>query len=459
MSKPYLSLAVVAALCFGGCSLSPSYTEPKVDLPDSKSALSFEITQKWWEDFGDVNLNAYVEEALRNNYDLLVAMERIDQANSNWSYARGDRFPTLGVSGQVTKNKYENQQAQQLGGILSFELDLWGRARDMDRSALAKLLASKANKDVVRLSLIANVMQSYFGILALNNQVDIARKTYKSRVENYLYRKKEFDVGKISEIDMQQAKSEMESVGAQLQSILMQQNAAQSAFMILLGRNAKEIFENTLPKLSKELPKAPVVKAELSSEILERRPDIEVAEQNLKAANFSIGVARSAYFPTISLTGLLGYASEDLNALFNSSSGAWNVSGSFLMNIIDFGRTNANINLSKSQYREMLLNYAQVVRTAFGEVRNVLFDYEATSKRVESLEGQVIALERTLELADLRYKEGYTSYLEVLSTQSALFSAELSRESARLESLNAVINLYKAFGGGWKREEFRKNES
>ena len=454
-------------LLIGGCSLSPKYEQLKANLPqDFGVEYSNEtISQTWWKDFGDEYLNGIVEEALKNNYDLAVAMERVSQARSSWGYARSDRYPSLSAQGEATRNKknpkqgeFDNYNNFSLSGILSFELDLWGRARDADRSAYATLLASKANRDTIRLSLIANVVESYFGVLTLNNQVQISQNTLLSREESYQYRKKEFEAGKISEIDMQQARSEMASVRAQLQSLLMERNAAQTALMILLGRDPQGIFNVALPMESQILPKAPKVPVGLPSTLLEKRPDIEAAEQNLKAANFSIGVARAAYFPTISLTGLIGYASPELNELFSNSTSTWNYGGNFVSNVIDFGRTSSNVELTKSQYREMLLNYGQTLRQAFGEVRDSLYNHSMSFERLNSLNEQVEALRRTLVLAELRYREGYTNYLEVLTTQSNLFAAELTQQSANLENLSSVINIYKAFGGGWDKIKYAEEE-
>ncbi len=454
-------------LLISGCSLSPKYEQPKANLPqDFGVEYSNEtISQTWWKDFGDEYLNGIVEEALKNNYDLAVAMERVSQARSSWGYARSDRYPSLSAQGEATRNKknpkqgeFDNYNNFSLSGILSFELDLWGRARDADRSAYATLLASKANRDTIRLSLIASVVESYFGVLTLNNQVQISQNTLLSREESYQYRKKEFEAGKISEIDMQQARSEMASVRAQLQSLLMERNAAQTALMILLGRDPQGIFNVALPMESQILPKAPKVPVGLPSTLLEKRPDIEAAEQNLKAANFSIGVARAAYFPTISLTGLIGYASPELNELFSNSTSTWNYGGNFVSNVIDFGRTSSNVELTKSQYREMLLNYGQTLRQAFGEVRDSLYNHSMSFERLNSLNEQVEALRRTLVLAELRYREGYTNYLEVLTTQSNLFAAELTQQSANLENLSSVINIYKAFGGGWDKIKYAEEE-
>ncbi|MDA3968383.1 efflux transporter outer membrane subunit [Helicobacter ibis] len=456
-------------LIFGGCSLSPKYEQPQVSIPSNFTGESADskISVAWWKDFNDEYLNTLVDEALKNNYDLSLAMSRISQARSQWSYARSDRYPNIGAKGEATRNNGnmsnpvsmgDNYNNFSLSAVLSFELDLWGRARDSDRKAYAMLLSSKASRDTIKLSLISNVIQSYFGILVLNNQVEISRYTLKSRTESYEYRKKEYEIGKIPEIDMQQAKSEMASVKAQMQKLLMEQNAAQTSLMILLGRNPQEIFDLKLPTEAKALPKSPVIPIGLSSTLLEQRPDIEVATQNLKASNFAIGVARSAYFPTISLTGLAGYVSPQLNNLMQSSSSTWNYGGNFVGNLLDMGRTMANVDYAKAQQEEMLLTYGQVVRNAFGEVRDSLFNYSMSGERLKSLDDQVKALRRTLVLAELRYAEGYTNYLEVLNTQSSLFAAELTYQSAALENLSASINVYKAFGGGWDKTKYVQEE-
>ncbi|CAM2821762.1 efflux transporter outer membrane subunit [Helicobacter burdigaliensis] len=471
MKNKITTLTFGLGLLLAGCSLSPKYEKPTTNLPQSfevenpKLDMSAMVSQTWWKDFEDEDLDALVKEALENNYDLAVAMERVSQARSMWGYARSDRYPSIGVQGEATRNKKNPQNNKpnnynnfSLSAVFNYELDLWGRARDADRSAYATLLATKASRDTIMLSLVAGVAESYFALLTINNQVQISQNTLKARTENYEYRKKEYEVGKISEIDMQQAKSEMESVRAQLQSLLMEQNSAQTALMILLGRDPQGIFKVELPTKAKALPKAPIVPVNLPSELLEQRPDIEAAEQDLKAANFSIGVARSAYFPTISLTGMAGYVNPKLNELIKNSSSTWNYGGNFVGNLLDFGRTSANVELSKSQYREMVLNYAQVVRNAFGEVRDSLFNYSMSEQRLKSLKDRVEALRRTLVLAELRYQEGYTNYLEVLNTQEMLFSAELEEQNAMLEHLSSAINVYKSFGGGWDKATYEDRD-
>ena len=466
INKMHLNFILGLGFLFYGCSLSPTYEDPEVNLPyalPTQASLE-KISKTWWEDFNDQTLNILVQEALDNNYDLAVAMQRVEQARSSWSYARSDRYPNISAQGEGVRTKANESDPKNyynsfsLSAVLSFELDLWGRARDADRSAYAKLLASKANRDTVRLSLIANVAESYFGILTFNNQVELSKKTLKAREENYEYLRKEFEVGKTSEMDMQQARSEMASVRAQLQSLMMEQNAAQTSLMILLGRDPQALFDVQLPTQAKNLPKAPIVPVGIPSSVLEQRPDIEMATQNLKSANFAIGVARSAYFPIISLTGMAGYVSPEFNELIRSSNSTWNYGGNFIANLLDFGRTSANVRLSESQYEEMLLNYGQTVRNAFGEVRDSLFNYSTTQEKVKSVDEQVEALQRALILADLRYKEGYSNYLEVLNMQSSLFAAELNQQSAKLENLSAAISLYKAFGGGWDKETYDIDE-
>ena len=458
---------ISALLGFGilvsGCSLSPKYEQPSINLPSSLEGQSDEkISQEWWKDFKDENLNSLITEALKNNFDLAIAMQRVEQARNSWSYARSDRYPSLDAKGEGKREKAKKEDQKShynnfsLSAVLNYELDLWGRARDLDRVEYAKFLAQKATKDTIRLSLVASVVQSYFGILTLNNQVEISKKTLKTREENYFYRKKEFEAGKISEIDMQQARSQMASVNAQLQSLMMEQNAAQTSLMILLGRNPQELFDAKINKNSSTLPNPPIVPIGLPSSILENRPDIEAATQKLKSANFSIGVARSAYFPTISLSGLAGYVSPEFDNLVNNSHSTWNYGGSFLGNLIDFGRTSANVRFSKAQYEEMLLEYGKTVQNAFGEVRNYLYNYSVAGKKAKSLNEQVKALSRAVILAQLRYDEGYSTYLEVLNMQNSLFIAELDEQKAMLENLSAAINLYKAFGGGWDKEKYKE---
>ncbi len=461
---------IISIICFAfllaSCSLSPNYHQPVINLPQYLGLEPTEekISETWWKDFGDSTLDLFVQEALENNYDLALAMSRVSQARSSWSYARSDRYPNIKLQGEATRNKKDSNKGQlenynnfSLSGVVSFELDLWGRARDVDRKAYATLLSIKANQDAIKLSLIANVVESYFGILTLNNQIQISQNTLKAREENYQYRKKEFEVGQTSEIIMQQAKSEVASVKAQLQSLLKEQNAAQTALLILLGRDPEGIFNVEIPTQPQTLPNAPIVPIGLPSSILEQRPDIEAATQNLKAANFAIGIARSAYFPTISLTGLAGYVSPELNNLIQNSSSTWNYGGNFVSNLLDLGRTNANINLAKAQYQEMLLTYGQTINKAFGEVRDSLFNYSISNERIQSLNEQVEALKRALVLAQIRYEEGYTNYLEVLTTQSNLFAAELNQQSVKLENLSAAVNLYKTLGGGWNKEYYDKD--
>lgn len=461
---------IISIICFAfllaSCSLSPNYHQPVINLPQYLGLEPTEekISETWWKDFGDSTLDLFVQEALENNYDLALAMSRVSQARSSWSYARSDRYPNIKLQGEATRNKKDSNKGQlenynnfSLSGVVSSELDLWGRARDADRKAYATLLSIKANQDAIKLSLIANVVESYFGILTLNNQIQISQNTLKAREENYQYRKKEFEVGQTSEIIMQQAKSEVASVKAQLQSLLKEQNAAQTALLILLGRDPEGIFNVEIPTQPQTLPNAPIVPIGLPSSILEQRPDIEAATQNLKAANFAIGIARSAYFPTISLTGLAGYVSPELNNLIQNSSSTWNYGGNFVSNLLDLGRTNANINLAKAQYQEMLLTYGQTINKAFGEVRDSLFNYSISNERIQSLNEQVEALKRALVLAQIRYEEGYTNYLEVLTTQSNLFAAELNQQSVKLENLSAAVNLYKTLGGGWNKEYYDKD--
>lgn len=466
----FLALSAAAALLLSACSLAPSFERPKVDLPNSFNEVASEamknaglqeiedgISRTWWKDFKDERLNLLVDEALRHNNDFAAAIERVNQARNAWFSARAGRFfsfDTSASSGRSGLGNFKNTGTDSfaINGILSYELDLWGKVRDADSAAFARLMASKANRDVVRLAIIGSVVETYFGLISLNNQVLLSERTLKTRAQNYEYRQKEFLLGKISEVDMRQAQSEMNSVNAQLQSLKMEQNAAQTALLILLGRDIGQILADEIKELG-DIPEAPSVPINLPSRILAKRPDIYAAEEQLKAANFDIGVARGAFFPTISLTAALGAASSELENLMKDSNTTWSFSGNFMLNIMNFGKTMANVRIIESQYREMLINYGTAVKTAFGDVRNALFSYSATKDLIDSTKENVAALSRALELVELRYSEGYTNYLEVLSMQSALFNAELSYERAKAERIKAAIALYRAMGGGWSQED------
>lgn len=466
----FLAFSTAAAFLLSACSLAPSYERPKIALPNSFNEVAEQtmknaglreiengISRTWWKDFNDERLNLLVDEALRHNNDFAAAIERVNQARDAWHSARAGRFFSLNVSGGAGRSG--NLEAKNSGinsflanGTLSYELDLWGKAKDADSAAFSRLMASKANRDVVRMAVIGSVVETYYGLMSLNNQVLLSERTLKTRAQNYEYRQKEFVLGKISEVDMRQAQSEMNAVNAQLQSLKMEQNNAQTALLLLLGREVGQVLKDEIGDLG-AIPDAPSVPINLPSRILAQRPDIYAAEEQLKAANFDIGVARGAFFPTISLTAALGASSAELENLMKRSNTTWNFSGNFLMNIIDFGRTRANIRIIESQYREMLINYGTAVRSAFGDVRNALYSYGATKDLIDSTRENVAALSRALELVELRYSTGYTSYLEVLSMQSALFSAELSLEQAKAARISAAIALYRAMGGGWSEEE------
>lgn len=466
----FISILIFSSV-LAGCSLAPWRDIPQSNLPlfyDRNQSVQIEIplSKQWWRDFNDESLNLIVEEALQKNDDLALAINRVEQSRASWITAMSSQFPSLNLQGSGTRakssdNSYPQGEKQAsnafaLSAVLNYEIDLWGRVRNTSRMARANLLASQASRDSVRLSLIASAIEAYYGVIALNRQVALSQETLKAQEEDYSYRKKEFEVGSGTEIAMQQSLAQVASIRAQLQALQIQLNSAQTSLMVLLGRDPKEIFEANVTK-SLQMANIPNIPAQIPSKLLERRPDIEIATQNLKAANFSIGVARAAYFPQISLTGLLGLASDPLGDLFKGDSTTWNFGGSALMPLIDAGKTYANIRLANAQYEEMLITYGKTVRTAFGEVRDGLFRKEYSKERSKSLDEQVNALKRTLQIAELRYQEGYTNYLEVLDSRRSLFSAQLSQESALLEGVSATVELYKAFGGGWSKEDWKNN--
>jgi len=328
---------------------------------------------------------------------------------------------------------------------VSFELDLWGRLRRGTEAARADLLAVEENRRTVILTLVSAVATAYVNLLNLDRQLEISRETVRSRAESLRIFDLRFKGGTISELELQQLRSEYETALATIPAVEKQIAQQENSLSVLLGRNPGPIARGgTLQKLV--LPEVP---AGLPSEVLERRPDIRQAEQQLVAANARIGVAKAAFFPTISLTGLLGVASADLSNLFSSDARTWSFAGSVNQPIFTGGTLTGQLQVSEAQQKQALYYYQQAIQTAFSEVENSLVDQGKTREQAAAQARQVEALGRYAYLAKLRFENGYTSYIEVLDAERSLFQAQLQLTQTQSQLYLALINLYKALGGGW----------
>ena len=453
------------ALALAGCAVGPDYKRPLVDTPsawrvEEKQAKDLANTA-WWEQFNDPVLNDLIQTSLQGNYDLKIAAARIEQYMGQYMVARSGFFPQIyggGAGGQQRVSEQgpspisdtvKNPATIYQGGFSGFwEIDVWGRLRRLTEAARADLLSTEEGRRTVILTLVTSVANGYVNLRDLEKQLEIAINTAKSREGSYKIFTLRFDAGIVSELELSQVKSEYEQALARIpfyQKLIAQQ---ENGLSVLLGRNpgpiprGKTIDELILPTVPEGIP----------SELLDRRPDIRAAEQDLIAANARIGAAKALYFPTISLTGAFGWASTNLSSLISGSSQAWNWSGNFVGPIFTGGAVTGNYQATQAIEQETLFRYQQAIQNAFREVDDALSDQKRTREQLEAQKRQVAALSDYARVARLRYDEGYTSYLEVLDAERSLFNAELEYAQAQGTLFQALVNLYKSMGGGWVTE-------
>jgi len=445
-----------------GCAVGPDYVRPLAEAP---AKYRFEDAQardtantRWWTQFDDKELERLIGVALAENKSVLIAAARVEEFYGRYGAQRGQQFPQVGLTADAGRQRAPDVStpftAGQSGGTnnsyvvdlgVSFELDLWGRLRRATEAARAELLAAEENRRTVILSLVSAVATAYVNLLDLDRQLEIARSTAQTRAESLRIFELRFKGGTVSEMELQQVRSEYEAALAAIPSLEKQIAQQENNLSVLLGRNPGPVARGgTLDKLV-----LPAVPAGLPSELLERRPDIRQAEQQMVAANARIGVAKAAFYPSISLTGLLGTASTDLSNLFSGASKTWSYAAEINQPIFTGGTLSGQLLVSEAQQKQVLYGYQQAIQSAFAEVENSLVDQAKTRQQVAALARQVEALGRYAYLARLRYDNGYTSYIEVLDAERSLFNAQLQLAQTQGQLYFALINLYKALGGGW----------
>lgn len=452
-----------------GCALGPDYSRPIFDTPATYRYADAEARDTantdWWTQFGDSELNRLIDIALTENKDVLIAAARVEEFYGRYGAQRGQQFPQAFIDAQGGRQRssrigsppipeplsnYSDFYSIDLG--VSFEIDLWGRLRRATEAARADLLAIEENRRTVLLSLVTAVASSYVNLLSLDRQLEVSRETLRARSGSLDIFNLRFEGGTISELELQQIRSEYESAQAAIPAFERQIAQQENNLSILLGRNPGPITRGgTLATL-----KLPPVPAGLPSELLERRPDIRAAEQQLIAANARIGVAKAAFFPSISLTGLLGFVSTDLSDLFSSDARTWSYGSVLSQPLFTGGTLLGQLTVSEAQQKQALYAYQQSIQKAFAEVENSLIDQLKTREQLAAQRRQVEALSRYSELAWLRYDNGYTSYIEVLDSERSLFNAQLQLTQTQSQLYFALINLYKAIGGGWENEADRR---
>ena len=461
MRKTLLAIAISTALA-GCASVGPDYQRPETPTPEQwriniQQANDLANT-RWWEQFQDPVLNELIQIALQENKDVKIAAARIEEFMGRYGVTRSSQFPQVGgnAAGARTRNTENggvtlgenpaNSYQVDLG--VSFELDLWGKLRRATEAARADVLASEEAQRTVILTLVSQLANSYVQLLDFDQQLTITHATLETRQESVRINRLRFQAGLTSELEYQQAVAEYQNAAVQvplLERLIAQQ---ENAISLLLGRNPGKISRGvTLEQLA--LPQVP---GGLPSDLLERRPDIRQAEQQLIAANAQIGVAKAAFFPSISLTGFFGVASDDLSDLFKGPSRTWQFAGQLLQPIFTGGALTGQLQVAEAVQKQALLNYQQTIQTAFAEVDNNLVAVSKLREQLKDQAAQLNALQRYLDLATLRYKNGYTDYLTVVDAERNLFTAQLEYVQSQGSLFAALVNLYKALGGGWVDE-------
>ena len=445
-----------------GCMVGPDYKRPSVDTPanwrfEDKEARDLANTA-WWEQFNDPVLNGLVATALKENKDLLIATARVEEFFGRYFSTRGEQFPLIGGGGSASREEMTKKGPTPIPagvdrtynfyeGFLfgTWEIDFWGRYRRASEAAKAELFSTEEARRTVALTLVSAVATVYVDIRALDKQLEITQSTAKTRKDTLDLFQLRFDKGIISEVDLSQAEAEYQDAMARIPDIERAIGQRENALSVLLGRNP-----GTIPRgLTIDELILPAVPAGVPSDLLERRPDIRRAEQTLVAANARIGVAKSLYFPTISLTGALGTVSTSLSDLFTNPSRTWNFGASANIPIFTAGRIGGEVRASEALEKQALYGYQQAIQNGFREVEDALIDHSKSKQRLDALERQVRALQNYARLARMRYDEGYTSYLEVLDAERSLFNVELTHTGSQNNLFRSLINIYKSMGGGW----------
>ena len=403
-------------------------------------------------------------EANGNSQDLALATARIAEARASLAQTGASLAPAVDLNAGATRRRSSENAAtfspganpvsedRQLGLSASYEFDFWGKYAHADEAARARLLAQSASHGSVLSTLYANVAQSYFALRALDTQTLLAERTVATRQENLRLQKRRFDGGVVGELDLRQAESEAASALAALQLARQSRSNAESTLATLVGRQPVDIVRPVMARGAdlSTLYAAQVVPADLSSDLLNARPDVISAEQNLIAAQADMGQARAAYFPKLSLTANVGQQSKELATLFDPASLFWNMVGNLTQPIFRAGAIDALVAAANARQQQALAQYTQAVQNAFRDVHDAMNNVEAGQQIAATTAIRITALRETLRLADLRYKAGYTSYLEVLNAQRDLTQAESGLIDVQRTQLNAVVSLYKALGGGWR---------
>jgi outer membrane protein, multidrug efflux system len=445
--------------------VGPNYKRPSIATPQSfrapdplppREAASF-ADLKWFEVFKDEQLQALIRQALERNYDLRDAAARVEEARAALGITRSGQFPSFGAGGAVEINRLSREGAtpippQLLSNqnrnfgtaalqLLSFEVDIWGKLRRATEAARANLLSADEYRKVVVTTLVSDVASAYLTLRELDYELEISRRTLQTRQDSLELTRSREAHGVSTELDLRQAEQLVYTASETIPQIQKRIEQTEDQIRLLLGESPDTVLRGK-SLTEQQLP--PEVPPGLPSALLERRPDIRAAEQNLIAANAQIGVARAAYFPNVSLSGALGGASTQLSSLFSGPASLWNLAPQVTQPIFTAGRLKSSVKFAEAEHERTLVQYEKTIQTAFAETSDALIAHQRYRESREQQE----ALEKTL--AYLRYHGGVDTQLNALDADRDLFQAQLDLARLRLEEILSVVQLYKALGGGWQ---------
>ena len=457
-----LSVLVVEA---AGCMMGPNYKRPTVSvptgyrsaMPDQPAAAASLGNEKWWDVYQDPVLADLIHTALQQNYDVRIAASRVLEAQAQLGITRANQFPSASVGADIfsqqngkTSNQFPPYQvnAGQLNLSVIWNLDFWGKYRRQTEAARAQMLASEWGQRAVISSLVANVATAYFQLRALDSQLEISKRTLASRQQSLKLTEFLENHGSNSGLDVSQSQQLVYTASETIPDLERQIQQQENLLSILLGENPGSV---TRGQALTEQPVPESVPAGLPSELLERRPDVRQAEEIIVAANAQIGVAKASFFPSISLTGTGGLESNALNRFINAPSQTWFGALSVAQPVFQGGALRSGLRLSRAQYQEAVLSYQQTVQNAFEQVSNSLVASQKDREFREQQELLTQAARQTNQLSEVLYKNGGASYLQVLTSETNYFSAELNLVDAQLNERLALVQLYQSLGGGWQQ--------
>lgn len=463
---------VLAASLSVGCTVGPNYHRPSVQTPQAFRAPSPQPAPeaasladlRWFEVFKDEKLQELIKTSLVDNYDLRDAVTRVEAARANLGIARSDQFPNFSVGGDLTTTRFSRNgqlalpqsfvtsQNRTFGdatlNLLSFEADIWGRLRRATEAARANLLSAEENRKAVLTTLVSDVATAYFSLRELDYELEISRETLGTRQESLSLIQTRQGGGVATLLDLRQGEQLVDTAAETIPQLQQRIEQTENQISLLLGKNPGEVVRG---RSLTEQVFPPEVPTGLPSALLERRPDIRAAEENLIAANAEIGVAKAAYFPQISLSGFLGGQSTQLSGLFSSASRVWTLTPQVTQPIFTAGRLRSNVRLTEAQQQSALIQYEKTIQTAFTEVSNALIAHQRVRESRVQQELLVTALEDRKRLAYVRYTGGVDTLLNALDADRDLFDAQLALSQIRLNEVLSVVQLYKALGGGWQQ--------